>query len=92
MRNINYSIFFIVVLIFILFNIENIQSCHVSCLTCTGESKYNCTSCNGTQGLILFNNNQCLPNCPNGYFINSTNLTNPICSPCIENCLVCVND
>ena len=41
--------------------LDQYKICHESCLTCTGPSKYNCTSCNGQNYFETeFYDNQCL--------------------------------
>ncbi|EAR95397.3 transmembrane protein, putative (macronuclear) [Tetrahymena thermophila SB210] len=59
------------------------QYCNSSCYTCS-QSATNCTSCTGV--LYLYNN-QCLNDCPDGYYkgINNT------CQQCDPSCKTCDN-
>ncbi|KAL4451032.1 hypothetical protein ABPG74_021354 [Tetrahymena malaccensis] len=62
------------------------QNCHGSCLNCTGSLSNQCTQCVSS---LMFYNNQCLTQCPQGYYANSQN----ICQLCPNNlnCASCQN-
>ncbi|KAL4490865.1 hypothetical protein ABPG72_008601 [Tetrahymena utriculariae] len=62
------------------------QNCHGSCLNCSGSLSNQCTQCISS---LLFYNNQCLTQCPQGYYPNSQN----ICQLCPSNlnCASCQN-
>ncbi len=57
--------------------------CHSSCKTCVGTTASDCTSCSD-QTKVLYNN-QCLDECPAGYYVGDDN----ICFTCSDNCLAC---
>ena len=58
------------------------ELCDSNCLECSESATY-CTKCN--DGKIL-HNGECLSECPDGTFYDSTN---NICSECSDNCLTC---
>lgn len=63
------------------------ESCVYPCATCT--SAISCISCNVSNGFLTYlypYNNTCLPNCPIGFYQDSTQL---ICSNCTLPCLEC---
>jgi proprotein convertase subtilisin/kexin type 5 len=57
---------------------DNCASCQ--CLTCSGKS-YNCTSCSGATSIYQ---NQCLSNCPTGFYSSAN-----VCTTCSTNCAQC---
>ena len=67
--------------------------CHEECLSCTGPSKFNCSSC--SNGLYL-DNNSCKLNCSEGYFSVITELNNSgyyfTCNKCYKNCKTCLGE
>ena len=65
--------------------------CHKNCKSCSGPSKFNCTSCNN--GFYLDNGN-CTNECSPGFFIMrvQTNQNDYfICRKCDEKCNTCYN-
>ncbi|EWS75787.1 zinc finger lsd1 subclass family protein (macronuclear) [Tetrahymena thermophila SB210] len=64
-------------------NSNSCKQCDLSCLTCNGSSKSNCTSCR--QGLFL-QNNICKQKCDGSYYGEA--LTNT-CNSCDSTCLTC---
>lgn len=64
---------------------NNCFPCHSSCLTCTGPSNSQCTSCLNN---ISPNNGFCgLVNCPAGQYRSSSN----VCLNCLSNCISCAD-
>ena len=61
--------------------------CEVSCLTCDYNYSY-CLSCGFSQlgSYLYLYENQCLLNCPVGYYANSNGL---ICNTCTVGCSNC---
>ena len=62
-------------------------TCDFNCKTCNISST-NCTSCTSPAYLNLIDNT-CENSCPDGYYKDSTNSTNPICSKCDSSCSKC---
>ncbi len=62
------------------------QYCSPPCLTCN-TSAIDCQSCTNVSGVPYFNlNNQCLLNCPDGYY---GQLSNNTCVQCVTGCALC---
>ncbi|EAR92882.2 transmembrane protein, putative (macronuclear) [Tetrahymena thermophila SB210] len=62
------------------------QNCHGSCLNCSGSLSNQCTQCISS---LVFYNNQCLTQCPQGYYQNSQNVC--VICPSNLNCASCQN-
>ena len=60
-------------------------ACNSLCKTCSGDTSSHCLSC--YVGTYLYNNN-CLNNCPDGFFNDQSTL---ICQTCNINCKTCSN-
>ena len=62
--------------------------CDFLCKACFGSSSYQCLSCyqKSVSLIYYFYNNQCIKNCPIGFFPNNTNY---ICQSCSSSCLTC---
>ena len=76
------------------------QPCHTSCVICSANSTA-CQQCKNVSGINYFlYNNECILNCPNGYYGAGTNNTcttcHPACSICTgpstQECSACVPD
>ncbi|EAR89029.2 transmembrane protein, putative (macronuclear) [Tetrahymena thermophila SB210] len=52
------------------------ENCDESCLTCTGPSNNECTTCR--EDFIIYLGNSCLQQCPEGYFKKSKNISEDI--------------
>ena len=61
------------------------EFCDNTCLECSGNGAQNCTSCDGSEELYLYQS-QCISNCPIQTY---TNFTNGSCEKCDETCLGC---
>ena len=62
------------------------QYCSTTCLTCN-TSALDCQTCNNVSGVFYYqHNNQCLVNCPDGYYGKQSN---NLCVACFGGCATC---
>ncbi len=77
------------------------QACDSTCLTCSGPSNTQCTSCNPSSSHPLLQYGQCVSSCSTGYVLSNDKLTcllpctDSHCYQCQENalgtCITCEN-
>ena len=66
------------------------QSCTAPCTHCSGNG-LNCTLCEKGSSVYLFGNN-CIANCPSGYFGGSIGSNDNTCRSCYSGCSKCTDE
>ncbi|EAR87309.2 zinc finger lsd1 subclass family protein (macronuclear) [Tetrahymena thermophila SB210] len=72
----------------------NCNTCHINCLSCTGQLSNNCLSCPPSLPFFNIKTNECLVQAPaSGYYCQSSSNTSlsyqQDCYPCDQSCLQC---